>query len=102
MLSVLLIIVLLFFFFNHKTAYEWRISDWSSDVCSSDLTVQNDLGRMAAGLAMAFNRVHEQGVDLNGDPGKQFFTLGQPKVILGSDNTGAAEITAQLDRKSAG
>src|SRR3546814_10023834 len=26
-----------FFFFNHKTAYEWRISDWSSDVCSSDL-----------------------------------------------------------------
>src|SRR3546814_6650147 len=52
---------------------------------------------MAAGLAMAFNRVHEQGVDLNGDPGKQFFTLGQPKVILGSDNTGAAEITAQFD-----
>src|SRR3546814_4369435 len=25
------------FFFNHKTAYERRISDWSSDVCSSDL-----------------------------------------------------------------
>src|SRR3546814_3662150 len=26
-----------FFFFKHKTAYELRISDWSSDVCSSDL-----------------------------------------------------------------
>src|SRR3546814_8066769 len=26
-----------FFFFKHKTAYEMRISDWSSDVCSSDL-----------------------------------------------------------------
>src|SRR3546814_7653099 len=25
------------FFFKHKTAYERRISDWSSDVCSSDL-----------------------------------------------------------------
>src|SRR3546814_6108156 len=25
------------FFFKHKTAYELRISDWSSDVCSSDL-----------------------------------------------------------------
>src|SRR3546814_7836754 len=25
------------FFFKHKTAYEMRISDWSSDVCSSDL-----------------------------------------------------------------
>src|SRR3546814_1484556 len=26
-----------FFFLKHKTAYEMRISDWSSDVCSSDL-----------------------------------------------------------------
>src|SRR3546814_4481490 len=28
-----------FFFFKQKTAYEMRISDWSSDVCSSDLKV---------------------------------------------------------------
>src|SRR3546814_7812039 len=28
-----------FFFFKQKTAYEMRISDWSSDVCSSDLRV---------------------------------------------------------------
>src|SRR3546814_4834462 len=28
-----------FFFFKQKTAYEMRISDWSSDVCSSDLDV---------------------------------------------------------------
>src|SRR3546814_4291288 len=28
-----------FFFFNQKTAYELRISDWSSDVCSSDLNL---------------------------------------------------------------
>src|SRR3546814_11089574 len=27
-----------FFFFKQKTAYEMRVSDWSSDVCSSDLT----------------------------------------------------------------
>src|SRR3546814_4655500 len=32
-----LVIVCLFFFFKQKTAYEMRISDWSSDVCSSDL-----------------------------------------------------------------
>src|SRR3546814_8136809 len=31
------IVVLLIFFFKQKTAYEMRISDWSSDVCSSDL-----------------------------------------------------------------
>src|SRR3546814_1232393 len=30
--------LLCFFFFKQKTAYEMRISDWSSDVCSSDLT----------------------------------------------------------------
>src|SRR3546814_10754774 len=34
---VIYFIVCLFFFFKQKTAYEMRISDWSSDVCSSDL-----------------------------------------------------------------
>src|SRR3546814_5129008 len=29
-----------FFFFKQKTAYEMRISDWSSDVCSSDLAIE--------------------------------------------------------------
>src|SRR3546814_8299128 len=31
-----------FFFFKQKTAYEVRISDWSSDVCSSDLALEHD------------------------------------------------------------
>src|SRR3546814_4297259 len=34
---VLVYCMFLFFFFKQKTAYEMRISDWSSDVCSSDL-----------------------------------------------------------------
>src|SRR3546814_3715066 len=34
----LLFFCVLFFFFKQKTAYEMRISDWSSDVCSSDLS----------------------------------------------------------------
>src|SRR3546814_3332981 len=39
--------LLLFFFFKQKTAYEMRISDWSSDVCSSDLPVTvQDAGRL--------------------------------------------------------
>src|SRR3546814_4752010 len=37
-------VALVFFFFKQKTAYEMRISDWSSDVCSSDLQ------RLGAGL----------------------------------------------------
>src|SRR3546814_4904357 len=39
-----------FFFFKQKTAYEMRISDWSSDVCSSDLAaLQQSVMRMASG-----------------------------------------------------
>src|SRR3546814_7309498 len=33
---------MVFFFFMHKTAYEVRISDWSSDVCSADLRNPRD------------------------------------------------------------
>src|SRR3546814_18940093 len=33
-------VVVVVFFFKQKTAYEMRISDWSSDVCSSDLAVR--------------------------------------------------------------
>src|SRR3546814_15973374 len=32
-----MVVFFFFFFFKQKTAYEMRISDWSSDVCSSDL-----------------------------------------------------------------
>src|SRR3546814_6630036 len=33
-------VIIMFFFFIQKTAYEMRISDWSSDVCSSDLSLR--------------------------------------------------------------
>src|SRR3546814_3594812 len=42
-------ICIFFFFFKQKTAYEMRISDWSSDVCSSDLLE----GEEAAALSFA-------------------------------------------------
>src|SRR3546814_10245809 len=40
-----------FFFFKQKTAYEMRISDWSSDVCSSDLE-----GRAAADEGVGYQK----------------------------------------------
>src|SRR3546814_3544002 len=40
MLGVYMCVVVVFFFFKQKTAYEMRISDWSSDVCSSDLPAE--------------------------------------------------------------
>src|SRR3546814_6928672 len=66
-----------FFFFKQKTAYEMRISDWSSDVCSSDLTTSeaprtmspaaNTPSReviMVRGLAAAGATVYLHGRDL--------------------------------------
>src|SRR3546814_1855675 len=44
--------VSLFFFFKQKTAYEMRISDWSSDVCSSDLHVHRPTELVAVDLAI--------------------------------------------------
>src|SRR3546814_19598371 len=46
--------MLYFFFFKQKTAYEMRISDWSSDVCSSDLAAgPQPLLAVAAAVAAA-------------------------------------------------
>src|SRR3546814_12895172 len=41
-----MLLVFFVFFFKQKTAYEMRISDWSSDVCSSDLHQFGDLDRV--------------------------------------------------------
>src|SRR3546814_3363094 len=50
-----------FFFFKQKTAYEMRISDWSSDVCSSDLAeTGNDAedADVAQGLGISIDDYH--------------------------------------------
>src|SRR3546814_6311109 len=57
-----------FFFFKQKTAYEMRISDWSSDVCSSDLHREAGVrqrhavrrARQVARAAPAFGKRHTQ------------------------------------------
>src|SRR3546814_5155721 len=41
-----------FFFFKQKTAYEMRISDWSSDVCSSDLQIGDYIAPNARQLSI--------------------------------------------------
>src|SRR3546814_12035774 len=65
-----------FFFFKQKTAYEMRISDWSSDVCSSDLRRDDDQPVHALGCTVQDDVLHGRGgdgddreVDLTGDPG---------------------------------
>src|SRR3546814_6547186 len=55
------------FFFKQKTAYEMRISDWSSDVCSSDLrtAIDGDRGLAAAALRVGIEIL---GVALSAGP----------------------------------
>src|SRR3546814_4465810 len=50
------------FFFKQKTAYEMRISDWSSDVCSSDLVEKQDLGIDTGNDAHGNANAHTGGV----------------------------------------
>src|SRR3546814_4346271 len=52
----MLLCVFGFFFFKQKTAYEMRISDWSSDVCSSDLSTHVTSKRPVFGLAGGVQR----------------------------------------------
>src|SRR3546814_1913365 len=48
-MSYFVVVWWFFFFFKQKTAYEMRISDWSSDVCSSDLIEIADRTHVGAG-----------------------------------------------------
>src|SRR3546814_1386882 len=60
--SVHFVVVDIVFFFKQKTAYEMRISDWSSDVCSSDLgAVPADPAFARLGLIVADQRDHPPG-----------------------------------------
>src|SRR3546814_9984005 len=86
-----------FFFFKQKTAYEMRISDWSSDVCSSDLV---------AGVADLSAISQQQGVQAEAArnaAGEMNAAGGQLGHSMTTTRTAAAEMRAilqQRDRKS--
>src|SRR3546814_19959011 len=52
------------FLFKQKTAYEWRISDWSSDVCSSDLAVAYVTGTQ---YSRPVTKLDAGGIQIQGD-----------------------------------
>src|SRR3546814_4254284 len=60
------VLELCFFFFKQKTAYEMRISDWSSDVCSSDLAKMY-LAAIKEGVEIRHCRVPTLGIWSAGD-----------------------------------
>src|SRR3546814_7531059 len=81
-----------FFFFKQKTAYEMRISDWSSDVCSSDLELDNVFSRNG------ITRIAAMGLPL--DPNKH-----QAMIEVPSEDAEPGSIVQEMqagyiDRKS--
>src|SRR3546814_3221485 len=87
--------LLLFFFFKQKTAYEMRISDWSSDVCSSDLGQECRVA-VGAGLVPAAQPGLRQRAE-----GLVQRSLPQRQAMDRSGRHGAqARAGAGIDRKS--
>ncbi|BBI47670.1 flagellar hook-associated protein FlgK [Vreelandella olivaria] len=63
---------------------------------------QNQIGQLSASLAVAFNNQHQQGVDLNGDQGKAFFSLGNSNGYFNTNNNGRASIQVAIDPDNIG
>lgn len=57
---------------------------------------QNQLGQLAVSLAQGFNAQHAEGVDLNGDAGGDFFSIGAPTVYSNAGNDSAAYLEASF------
>src|SRR3546814_4398067 len=84
-----------FFFFKQKTAYEMRISDWSSDVCSSDLE-QADLTAECEELAKLVESPARQKTRLRKDLEKLRDVYGLD-TLLGARRTTIAEAAPARD-----
>src|SRR3546814_4875785 len=85
-----------FFFFKQKTAYEMRISDWSSDVCSSDL-----VSKEAHDRSPLLANGHSLGEILHSLCGhRRPVAVGQSAVGRGHDDHIAWAQMARLDDRS--
>ncbi|NLZ11932.1 MAG: flagellar hook-associated protein FlgK [Alcaligenaceae bacterium] len=59
--------------------------------------VQNDLGRLAVGLAMSINQAQANGEDLNGDTGADMFSIANPTVLASPRNNPASTGTVTVE-----
>ena len=80
--------MLFFFFFKQKTAYEIKECDWSSDVCSSDLTTMNFINELAPARTFGFLRdvemLKSKGLARGGSL-ENAIVLGDREVINGGE-----------------
>src|SRR3546814_1423688 len=89
-----------FFFFKQKTAYEVRISDWSSDVCSSDLVRLQPIGLcyLKAAVKKHLPDVEIAIKDYRGGCGRE--TVAVPKELKYLTDYYPVADQSPLDRKS--
>src|SRR3546814_21153717 len=85
-MSYFMLYLLFFFFFKQKTAYEMRISDWSSDVCSSDLLGVGAAEVLGGLLKDCFDNALEVGhhfaiPETDHPPAERLQIIGPPRVI---------------------
>src|SRR3546814_6274233 len=95
MLSVILCFV---FFFKQKTAYEMRISDWSSDVCSSDLVLLWALGRPAYAAFSGLEADHRAAIEREGRVAAKAQLLGRRPAATVAVAVAVAADAAPIDQ----
>src|SRR3546814_8603232 len=98
------------FFFKQKTAYEMRISDWSSDVCSSDLlreqilqlsqasarVAPDDLARLDTAIGRAFAEAAEQVIEVAAIDRERIVAIGPHGQTLRHNPGDALAYSMQL------
>src|SRR3546814_1507868 len=93
--------VLFVFFFKQKTAYEMRISDWSSDVCSSDLLLITGVGYRAnaQGKTLKLQLGYSHDVDFAVPEGIEIKTPDNTTIeISGMDRQQVGQVAAEIRR----
>src|SRR3546814_5854191 len=86
-----------FFFFKQKTAYEMRISDWSSDVCSSDLLIG---GRLAHRDVKGIAAQPAGDAVVAGNPRQGVRRVGDGAKASRADGNDEADLAARLQERS--
>src|SRR3546814_8283748 len=87
-----------FFFFKQKTAYEMRISDWSSDGCSSDLKETLYRAVVTGILDVWLSALGEIAVD--DDPAEALSGYVRRKMALSRERPEASRVFAKIGRAS--
>src|SRR3546814_3020580 len=97
--------ILFFFFFKQKTAYEMRISDWSSDVCSSDLNrsllAEDAIAGLKVGVYQHSTFARDMMVDVLRHYGAEVHPLGRSEIFIPVDTEAvSAQTVASLQKWS--